>query len=256
MRDGAIQRAAALLADAFDGPRLAGLPAGIAPRDETDAYAIQDAVLALGPPSGIGGWKIAPPRQGQSPKCGLIVQSRFRASGAILDERMIAPAAEAEFAFKLSADLPPRPQPYDVDEVAAAIGSAHVVVEILDSRFVDRTTVAPLSALADTQSNRLVVVGEGRADWRAIDSANALPVMRVGQSVHAVQKPMPTTAQLLVALAWLADHAGRRGHGLRTGQIIITGARCGPTSLAAGVSVEAAIDGVGAVTATMPGQSI
>jgi 2-keto-4-pentenoate hydratase len=211
-RDGIAQRAAVLLAEAFAGDRLAELPSGLAPRDDADAYAIQDAVLALQPGDSIGGWKIAPAREGQAPKCGPIPASRFRPSGASLDDRLVAPAVEAEYAFSLSADLLPRAQPYDAADVAAAIGSAHVVLEILDSRFVDRTVAAPLNALADTQSNRLVIVGEGRADWRTLDSVAAEPVMTIGSNAYTVQKPMPTNAQLLAVCAWLANHAGRRGH--------------------------------------------
>jgi 2-keto-4-pentenoate hydratase len=49
--------------------------------------------------------------------------------------------AEAEFAFRMAVDLPPRAAPYTVDEVLRSVAALHPAIEVPDSRYDDFTSV-------------------------------------------------------------------------------------------------------------------
>ena len=72
--------------------------------------------------------------------------------------------AEAEFAFRMGVDLPPRPQPYSVDEVLAAVATLHPAIEVPDSRFDDFTIVGAPQLIADNACAHLFVLGPAATD--------------------------------------------------------------------------------------------
>ena len=99
-----------LLAARHSGRRLTALPDEARPRTVGAAYAIQDAVASkLG---AIGGWKVGAKSASAEPTCAplpatLILRSPQRFAAG----RFAHNGVEAELAFTLSHDLPPRPQP-------------------------------------------------------------------------------------------------------------------------------------------------
>ena len=97
-------------------PRLDGLPAPLRPESESDAYAIQQAVIAgLG---GIAGWKVGSPNP---------AATRFTCAplpaGTVSDGQMAVQGSdrgvEAEIAVRLRCDLPLRETPYTIDDIRA-----------------------------------------------------------------------------------------------------------------------------------------
>ncbi|MBD9454480.1 hypothetical protein IB244_23550 [Rhizobium sp. RHZ02] len=242
MNSDLILRASHILAKATAGERITDLPEDLVPLSVDTAYAIQDATLVG---QQIGGWKVAPAAAGQVPRCSPIAASRFVKNGSALPAGLHAPEVEVEVAFKLSKDLPVASSRADV---SAAVGSLHVALEILDSRFVDRRQVSALTALADGQSNCLVVAGDGIDGVQDFDSAGLAPVLKMGGTQYEVTKTLPDSGGVLDAVLWLANHAAARGQPLRTGQIIITGARVGPVPIAANSSLDATLSGVGHVS--------
>jgi 2-keto-4-pentenoate hydratase len=243
------EQAALLLVGARQGGhRLADLPEDVRPATIEDAYAIQDAANRhLGP---VGGWKVGPRRDGEEPRCAPISAELIKSSPATLS-RSQTPAAEAEveIAVKLGRDLPPRRHPYTADDLRAAIASVHPAIEVLSSRFLDRKAVAPLTAIADGQSNAAVILGEGRCDWAALDLGTVAMRLRLdGKEVKATQGGS-ATEDMLAALAWLADHAAARDGGLKKGDVVITGARLGPWPIG-GAQTEADAEGLGTVRLT------
>ena len=57
--------------------------------------------------------------------------------------------AEAEFAFRMAVDLPPRGRAYAVDQVLAAVATLHPAIEVPDSRYDDFTLVGAAQLIAD-----------------------------------------------------------------------------------------------------------
>ena len=235
-----------LLAARHSGRRLTALPDETRPRTVGAAYAIQDAVAAkLG---AIGGWKVGAKSASTEPTCAplpatLILRSpqRFAAGRFALN------GVEAELAFTLSHDLPPRPQPYCVADLEASVATVHPAIEIVDSRFVDLGAVDALSVLADFQSNGALVVGNGVALPHAFESSTQGVALYIdGVSVVESHGSNPA-GDVLSLLAWLANHAAARNGGLRRGDLVTTGSWTGMRFVASGTRVEAAFAGIGGV---------
>ena len=118
-----LHKAAELLIDAQNRcDRISLLPSSLRPVDLIEGYRIQDIVTAG---SDIVGWKIAATsRAGQihigidHPIAGQLASSCILHSGdtAVMTGNLML-AAEAEFVFEFSADLPARDARYEIDEV-------------------------------------------------------------------------------------------------------------------------------------------
>ncbi len=174
----AVSRAADLLWDCWqNGRRLASIPEDIRPHTREEGYAVQ-ALLERRSAGPLFGWKIAATSAaGQAhinvtgPLAGRLLRERAFDTGAELPfgvNRMRV--VEAEFAFRMGVDLPPRPQPYSVDEVLAAVATLHPAIEVPDSRFDDFTIVGAPQLIADNACAHLFVLGPAaKTDWRALD---------------------------------------------------------------------------------------
>ena len=235
-----------LLAARHSGQRPAALPENMRPRTVGDAYAIQDAVAAkLGP---IGGWKVGAKSADTEPTCAplpatLILRSPQRFAAG----RFARNGVEAELAFTLSRDLPPRPQPYRVADLEAAVATVHAAIEIVDSRFVDLNGVDALSLLADFQSNGALVVGNGVALPQAFQSSTQQVTLEIDGKRVVESRGSNPAGDVLCLLAWLANHATARSGGLRRGDIVTTGSWTGMRFVAPGTRVEAAFELIGGV---------
>jgi 2-keto-4-pentenoate hydratase len=235
-----------LLAARHSGQRPAALPENMRPRTVGDAYAIQDAVAAkLG---AIGGWKVGAKNASAEPTCAplpatLILRSPQRFAAG----RFAHNGVEAELAFTLSHDLPPRPKPYRVADLEAAVATVHAAIEIVDSRFVDLNGVDALSLLADFQSNGALVVGNGVALPQAFQSSTQQVTLEIDGKRVVESRGSNPAGDVLCLLAWLANHATARSGGLRRGDVVTTGSWTGMRFVAPGTRVEAAFELIGGV---------
>ena len=238
--------AAALLIEARrSGVPLAGFPEACRPRDAEEAYAVQDAVLRRR--GRAGAWKVgasAPAAAASFAPIGRLAESPAMLQSGSL--RLFG--IEAELAFRLGRDLPPIDRPYVRADIAAALAALHPVVEVLDSRFVDRLRVDEAARLADDLSNFALVVGPAVPDWpgRAVDLvAPALAVAIDGAAVaegggNAAGDPLRLVAEL-------ANHCAGRGGGLRRGDLVTTGSLSGLVLAHAGAAVVADFGPLGTV---------
>ena len=247
----ATQAARLLLAVRRGAPRLASLPAALAPQTLAEAYAIQHALLdELG--SDIAGWKASLSSVDEGicaplPACTVLDAPAYAAT---LQPRVLgfAPCAtEAEVAFRLAHDLPPLAggARYDRETVCAAVASAHAVIEVLSSRYLEEAAVPPFGRVADSYMNLLLVVGPSCPDWRRLQ-VETLPLeVRIdGNPVHQGRGGHPLGDPLL-ALVWIANHLAQLGRGLRGGEIVTTGSCSGAQSLLPGQTVSAYFTGLG-----------
>jgi 2-keto-4-pentenoate hydratase len=139
-----------------DGRRMPALPEALRPRTRAEGYAVQAALArhSAHPPFG---WKIAATSvAGQrhlnvdGPLAGRLFREHAFESGATVPlGANHMRVAEAEFAFRLAADLPPRPEAYAVDEVMRAVATLHPAIEIPDSRYEDVTVVGAAQLIAE-----------------------------------------------------------------------------------------------------------
>ncbi len=252
----ATQAARLLLAVRRGAPRVAGLPAALAPQTLSAAYAIQLALLEE-MSSDIAGWK-ATLFEGEDGACAPLPANAVVDAPAytqvlrppLLD---LAPyGIEAEVAFRLGRDLPPLAQGarYDRAAVCAAVVSAHAVIEVVASRYVDAEAVSKLERVADQLINALLVVGPSCPDWQSLPlSALPLEVRVEGHPVFQGRGSHPQ-GDPLIPLVWLANHLSTYGRGLRAGELVTTGSCCGVQSVGAEQTATAHFGGLGSAVVT------
>jgi 2-keto-4-pentenoate hydratase len=159
---------------------------------------------------------------------------------------------EAEVAFRLGRDLPPLAQGarYEREAVCAAVVSAHAVIEVVASRFIDPEVVSRLELIADQLINSLLVVGPSCPNWQALPLASLPLEVRVqGHPVFQGQGGHPQ-GDPLIPLVWLANHLSAQGRGLRAGELITTGSCCDVLRVAPEQTASAHFLGLGSAVVT------
>jgi 2-keto-4-pentenoate hydratase len=247
------------------GRRIVALPRELQPGTREDGYAIQ-ARLERRSASPLFGWKIAATsKAGQAhiavdgPLAGRLLAERVFASGPRLpfgSNHMRV--AEAEFAFRVAVDLPPRATPYVVNEVVASVATLHPAIEIPDSRYEDFTVVGAAQLIADNACAHDFVLGPAAPDaWRSIDLAAhrvvgsvvrsaglsgppAEPLEREGIGANVLGDPRE-------ALTWLVNELSGLNLMLRAGQVVTTGTCLTPLPIAPGDRVTCDFGALGTV---------
>ena len=244
----AIAKAAKLLADAHRSREPAAV-AGIELRKESEAYAVQDAVFAdLWPGVRPAAWKVGGPSDKVDPTAAPIPpEGLLHSPASVLGTHMHFIGVEAEIAFRLAKDLPPRTRPYSEKSIAAAVGEVAVAVELCDSRLANWKESPGLWKLADFQTNSALVVGSGTADWQKIDFMQQAVVFRIGARVAKAKGAHPYGNPFRL-LPWLVKHCRKRGYSLHAGDVITTGAWTGLEIAKPGDEVTAQFPGIGECT--------
>ena len=243
MDEAAIDKAAALLIRARRTREpLERLPEDCRPATLADALRIQSATVEqMG--ETIAGWKVGAPVDGAL-SFGLLLASRVAPSGGTVDARdMPLLGMEAEIAFRLLRDAPPRNAAYTYEEIAERV-VAFPAIEIVASRYRDYTGTPLIERIADCMSNGAFVVGDEKVEWRSLDLEKIPVSLAFGGNVvarsvggHAAGDPLRPAVDLVNAL--------RAGDGVRAGQLITTGTYTGLHFATAGVRVRAAFEGLG-----------
>jgi 2-keto-4-pentenoate hydratase len=273
--------ASGLLWDCWhEGRRIASIPEDIRPRTREDGYAVQARLeeRSAGP---LFGWKIAATSTaGQAhinvtgPLAGRLLRERvIDLSGRSRDAAKAESGAElafgvnhmkvaeAEFAFRMGRDLPPRDAPYPVAEVLAAVATLHPAIEVPDSRFDDFTIVGAPQLIADNACAHQFVLGPATtADWRSIDLVEHVvtgtvagrpsserqdtTLSREGKGANVLGDPR-------VALAWLMNELSTLGITLKAGEVVTTGTCLVPLPIEPGDQITMDFGVLGGVSARM-----
>ena len=211
------------------------------PQSEAEAYAVQRAVAAtLGP---IGGWKVGAAGPDAAPTAAPLPVSVIMPAPARLPPDYSDRLVEAEIAFRIAHDLPPRDAPYTKDDVLAAIGSCHPVIEVVQWRIKDFRPAPANLKLADSLGHGALVVGEPVPDWHAIDFA-ALQVTQEIASQASKQGVGNPAGDMIRLITWLANEGAVWAGGLRAGQIVTCGSWTGMTEAAAEAPVIVTFNGL------------
>jgi 2-keto-4-pentenoate hydratase len=237
--------------------RLPALPAAVRPQTREAGYLIQ-SLLERRTAFPLFGWKIAATsKAGQAhiavdgPIAGRLLRERVRESGGhvpFAGNHMRV--AEAEFAFRMGADLPPRSRPYRVDEVLAAVAGLHPAIEVPDSRFEDFTVVGAAQLIADNACADYFVLGPPAPDgWQSIDLAAHRVTGRVNDGAPREGVGANVLDDPRQALAWLVNELSSLNVMLAAGQIVTTGTCLVPLAVEPGDRVVADFGAIGSVNA-------
>ena len=251
------QALAELLADLRrQGRQQSGLDPALTPPDTETAYRVARMVEEeLG--WEVAGWKIAATNakmqhalRTDSPIYGRVYAPNIRPSPVAVDyPTLCSPIPEVEYEARLGENLPPRREPYVIEEVTAAVASLHPGIELAECRFSHDDRFPPLPAiLADGSGGSSIIYGPAIEDWRDRDVAGQDVVLyrngekvRSGTAAEALGHPMKP-------LTWLANELSRTGIGLEAGQTVSTGTLTGMLRPARGDTYLADFGALGQVT--------
>ncbi|MBI5942343.1 MAG: 2-keto-4-pentenoate hydratase [Caulobacterales bacterium] len=238
------------IAHAFVGARLAaralpGFP-GVMPATLAQAYAIQDAALALFPDK-IAGWKVGrvwpelQARLGDERVAGPTFLGALRtpAVGETVSLAAISggfAAVEAEFVYRLAVDAPVDKTDWTAEEALGVVAALHVGVEFAGSPLKTINDLGSTAVASDFGNNAALVVGPEIAGWRdradaALTAETFIDDVRVGSGTAASVPGGPAPA-----LAFLLGHCAARGLPLKAGMYVTTGAATGIHEISAGQS--------------------
>lgn len=232
------------------------VPPAWVPADLQEACRLQSAVAAeLG---AIRGWKISGLTPDQQRAMGVacplaapLLVPWVRASGAAFPlQGFVRPRLECEFAFELATDLPSRATAYARAEVEAAIGSVHIVVEVVDSRLPAGSGV--LMELADDLNNGAFIVGPASDGWRDLRYAELAIVLRwhsrgaTTELTHGDGRAI-LDGDPVAGVVLLANLAAMSPRGLRAGDIVTTGSCTGAVAVPGPGEFEADFGALGSV---------
>ena len=242
----AIAEATRLLVDAHRS-RSPAATGGVVLHTEAEAYSVQDAVFAaLWSGARPAAWKVGGPSDKVEPTAAPIPPEKLLHSPAsVAGAKMQMIGVEAEVAFRLARDLPPRTRPYSERSVAAAVGEVLVAIELCDTRLANWKKTSGLWKLADFQNNSALVVGSGTKDWQKIDFLQQEVEFRIGARVVKA-KGAHSFGNPFRLLPWLVRHCAKRGLGLHAGDVVTTGAWSGLEIAKPGDVVTARFAGIGA----------
>ena len=254
------KRAGQYLFDAHERrERFAPLPAELAPGTGEEAYAIQDAFLALRAQKlgAIVGYKVALTSAEMrrfvgvaDPQAGAMLEATVRRTPASVRAadycRLLV---EFEIAVEMAEDLPAADAPFFRERVAKAVGSVMPALELADDRNADYAELRkhPFELIADNAWNEGAVLGTPVRQWQRLDLAAARGVATINGQAVGEGRGADAMGHPFNAVAWLADHLAAHGRGLLRGDVVITGSLVRTQYPKAGDSIHFAVEGLGAV---------
>ena len=182
------------------------------------------------------------------PIWGVLYADRCRTDGDdIGGARLIEPRVEVEVAVVLGSDLDKGS--HTVADVIGATAYVLPALEIVDSRL--GWDITNFDMIADNAGSGLYVLGTRPVSLTAVDLRRVGMRLTVNGKRAATGTGAACLGNPLNSVLWLADTMGRLGTPLRAAECIMTGSLCGMLPLSAGDDLQAEIDGLGTVSATM-----
>ena len=225
------------------------------PLAPAEAYDVQDrvrqALVARG--ERVIGWKAGFTNRATQemfgtdrPVCGFLLGSGVYATGAeVPASTFVGLGVEAEIALVMGRALAgPGVTP---PQALLAVEGAVPALELVDFRYAGKLTAT--DAVADGVLAKAVVLGAPLTDVTHLDLALEGLVYEVNGKIVATNTAAEVLGSPINSLAWIANHLGARGLGLRVGDVIMTGSVSMVLRPKAGDTVRARFTRLGMVSA-------
>lgn len=202
------------------------LDQNIRPLSVDDGLAIQTEIVKQSTDS-IGGWKCLLPLNDEQVIVAPILSETIGTGDnceLVVDNNMAR--VEPEIAFVLAKDLPAQEVDYTEDEIDAAIGSAHMALELMQDRFISDCGVDYYERLADCLVNQGIFLGPEINLEQAYQAANFNISFTQGDNAQKFAGKHPNQSPIK-PLYWLINYMGKRGVSFKAGQVIITASYAG-----------------------------
>ncbi len=239
--------------------RFAPLPATIAPQTSEEAYAIQDAFVALRSDKlgAIVGYKIAMTSAEMQrlvgitqPQAGAILESTIlRTPARVRAADYVHLIVEFEIAVEMAEDLPAADAPFSHERVARSVGAVMPALEIADDRNADYSELSkhPFELIADNAWNEGAVLGARVREWQKLELSGARGAARINGALVGEGRGRDAMGHPFAAVAWIADHLAAHGRGLLRGDIVLTGSIITSKYPKRGDHIKFSVDGLGDV---------
>ena len=260
MKVAQFKRAAQHLFDAHARrERFVPLPAELAPRTGEEAYAIQDAYVALRAQKlgAIAGYKIALTSAEMrrfagvnDPQAGaMLAHTLHHSPASVRSADYCRLLVEFEIAVEIADDLPAADAPFSRERVAQAVGAVMPALELADDRNADYAKLRehPFELIADNAWNEGAVLGQPVRDWQGIDLGAVRGVATINGQVVGEGRGADALGHPFNAVAWVADHLAAHGRGLLRGNVVITGSLVASKFLNPGDVVRFSVEALGEV---------
>ncbi|MBU2871768.1 hydratase [Colwellia sp. E2M01] len=242
------------LARRVPGTKADSLPEAIRPITIEDALMVHQEMIKLRSDS-VAGWKcllpIAEDKMVMAPIFGDTFQSGEQCS--LMKDNGVA-RVEPEIAFVLNKDLPARAEDYSEAEINDAIGSCHMALELMQSRFTEDCTAGFEERLADCLLNQGLYIGP------EIDRDLAFAASRIQLSFKQTEANGEVTEQNLdgvhpnplpqLPVYWAVNFMSKRGTTFKKGEAFTTGSYKGIVEVDFDKKTEISYAGIGSYTVT------
>lgn len=191
-----------------------------------EALAIQAAMIEQHQDT-VGGWKCLLPLDEEKYIVAPIFTSDIQQGDhceLFADNGVVR--VEPEIAFVLSKGLPANPNGYSDEQINDAIGSCHMALELIQSRFADDSGAEFYEKLADCLVNQGMYIGPELDRESVLAAANIDITITQGTHVQTFAGKHPNPLPQL-PIYWLINFMTRRGVDFLAGEAIITGSYCG-----------------------------
>jgi 2-keto-4-pentenoate hydratase len=215
-----------LLSRRIAGTKAPRLNETYRPTNLEDALQIQVAMVEQYDGE-IGGWKcLLPLAEDQLIVAPIFADTIHRGEACSFFADNNVARIEPEIAFVLASDLPANVDGYSDAQINEAIGSCHMALELMQSRFADDSDAEFYERLADGLVNQGMFVGPEIDREKAIAAANVNITVSQDTEVQTFEGKHPNLAPLS-PVHWLVNFLTRRGISLKAGEAMITGSFCG-----------------------------
>jgi 2-keto-4-pentenoate hydratase len=239
---------------ARDEPRPHRPPSETRRLSLAEAYGVQDRVreALVGRGERVVGWKagftnkaIQDAYQAGEPVCAFLLASGVLSSGGeIPAARFVKPGVEAEIAFVMKQDLAgPGVTPA---RALLAVEGALPALELIDFRHSGKAVGTDV--VADGVYAKAIVLGGALSPIAGIDLSVEGLVYEQSGALVATATAAEVLGTPLNSLAWIANHLGGRGLGLRAGDVVMTGSVSRVLQPRAGDTVRATFTRLGSVS--------
>jgi 2-keto-4-pentenoate hydratase len=239
---------------ARDEPRTHRPPSERRRLSLTEAYAVQDRLreTLIGRGEQVAGWKagfttraLQETFEVSEPVCAFLLASGVLTSGAAIPAgRFVKPAVEAEVAFVMKRDL--AGPGVTAPRALLAVEGALPALELIDFRHSGKAVGTDV--IADGVYAKAIVLGGALTPVTGIDLALEGLVYEQSGTVVGTATAAEVLGTPLNSLAWIANHLGARGLGLRAGDVVMTGSVSKVLQPRAGDIVRATFTRLGSVS--------